>query len=94
MVIRVDEQILPLLRRKIDTLQTTSDYHGQVVLISEPMTNISDCRVEWIDGGAERDFEDLMQSIEETVQLFLEAPAADAPAAEEAGPPEYPESET
>lgn len=74
MVIRVDEKMLPLLRRKIDTLQTTSDYHGQVVLISEPMTNISDCRVEWIDGGAERDFEGLMNSIEETVNKFLESP--------------------
>lgn len=74
MVIRVDEQILPLLRRKIDTLQTISDYHGQIVLISEPMSNISDCRVEWIDGGAERDFDGLMTSIEETVHMFLEAP--------------------
>lgn len=74
MVIRVDEQMLPLLRRKIDTLQTTCDYHGQIVLISEPMTNISDCRVEWIDGGAERDFEGLMKSIEETVNIFLNAP--------------------
>lgn len=74
MVIRVNEQILPLLRRKIDTLQTTSDYHGQIVLISEPMANISDCRVEWIDGGAERDFEDLMKSVEETVNMFLDSP--------------------
>ena len=74
MVIRVDEQMLPLLRKKIDIIQTASDYHGQIVLISEPMTNISDCRVEWIDGGAERDFEGVMKSIEETVQIFVEAP--------------------
>lgn len=73
-VVRLDEQILPLLRRKIDTLQTTCDYHGQIVLISEPMTNISDCRVEWIDGGAERDFEELMKSIEDTVNMYLESP--------------------
>ncbi len=93
MVIRVDEQILPLLRRKIDTLQTTSDYHGQVVLISEPMSNVSDCRVEWIDGGAERDFEELMRSIEETVALFLEAPATtEASPTEDVELPEYPEN--
>ena len=30
--------------------------------------------VGWIDGGAERDFEGLMKSIEETVQIFIDAP--------------------
>lgn len=74
MVIRVDEQMLPLLRKRVDTLQTASDYNGQIVLISETMSNISDCRVEWIDGGAERDFDGLMKSIEETVQIFIDAP--------------------
>ena len=74
MVIRLDEQMLPMLRKKIDTIQTASDYSGQIVLISEPMSNISDCRVEWIDGGAERDFDSLMNSVEKTVQLFIDAP--------------------
>tara|TARA_R110002096_G_scaffold435548_1_gene661359 strand:+ start:13346 stop:14011 length:666 start_codon:yes stop_codon:yes gene_type:complete len=74
MVIRVDEKMLPLLRKRIDTLQTASDYNGQIVLISDTMANVSDCRVEWIDGGAERDFEGLMKSIEETVQIFIDAP--------------------
>lgn len=74
LVIRVDEKMLPLLRKKIDLIQTASDYRGQIVLISDEMANISDCRVEWIDGGAERDFEGLMKSIEETVQIFIDAP--------------------
>ncbi len=77
MVVRLDEQMLPLLRKKIDTIQTLNDYNGQIVLISEPMGNVSDCRVEWIDGGAERDFESLMKSVEETVQLFIDAPISD-----------------
>ena len=74
MVIRVDEQMLPLLKTKIDSLQTANDYNGEIVLISDTMTNISDCKVEWVDGGAERDFEGLMKSIEETVQVFIDAP--------------------
>lgn len=74
LVIRVDEQMLPHLRRKIDMLQTSSDYNGQVVLVSEAMGNISDCRVEWLDGGAERDFETLMNSIDTMVQKFIDAP--------------------
>ena len=75
MVIRVDEKMLPLLGKKIDQLKTACDYHGQIVLISDTMSNLSDCKVEWIDGGAERDFEELMKSIEETVQIFINAPS-------------------
>lgn len=74
LVIRVDEQILPQLRKKIDIIQTSTDFHGQIVLVSESMTNISDCRVEWVDGGAERDFEELLNTIEEKVELFMNAP--------------------
>ena len=74
MIIRIDEQILPHLRKKIDIIQTSSDYRGQIVLVSEQMNNISDCRVEWVDGGAERDFEGVLNSIEETVKVFIEAP--------------------
>lgn len=74
LVIRVDEKVLPHLRRKIETIQTASDYNGQVVLVSEQMGDISDCRVEWLDGGAERDFNSLMNTIEEMVQKFIEAP--------------------
>ncbi|HPF46695.1 MAG: hypothetical protein KDF58_09835 [Alphaproteobacteria bacterium] len=75
MVIRVDEKMLPLLRKKIDAIKTSSDYNGQIVLISDTMSNISDCKVEWIDGGAERDFDGLMKSIEEAVQIFIDAPS-------------------
>lgn len=88
MVIRVDEQMLPLLRKRIDIIQTASDYNGQIVLISDTMANISDCRVEWIDGGAERDFEGLMKSVEETVQIFIDAPIMAENTVEDQGTPE------
>lgn len=83
MVIRVDEQMLPLLRQKIDVIQAASDYRGQIVLISETMTNISDCRVEWVDGGAERNFDNVIKSIEETVQVFIDAPVTNENTIEE-----------
>jgi len=72
-VIRLDDKMLPLLRKKIETLQAASDYNGQIVLISEEMSSISDCRVEWADGGAERDFERVMKSIDEVVQTYIDA---------------------
>lgn len=74
LVIRVDESILTTLQGKLEDMQTASGYAGQVILISETMAHISDCRVEWANGGAERDFSSLMTTIENTVQLFIDAP--------------------
>lgn len=51
-----------------------SGYPGEIILINEPMAHISDCRVEWANGGAERNFSKLLETIESTLQLFIEAP--------------------
>lgn len=74
LVVRADETILPILEKKIEQLKLSSSYTGQVVLIGESMNNISDCRVEWADGGANRDFDALMETIDTTIQTFINAP--------------------
>jgi len=73
-VIRVDDAILSALQGRMEKIKRTRGFPGQVVLISAPMANISDCRVEWANGGVERDFDSLMATIKNTVQLFIEAP--------------------
>ncbi|MBL4803037.1 MAG: hypothetical protein JKY45_14225 [Emcibacter sp.] len=74
LVIRVDETLLPILQDKLEDMKKASGYPGQVILIGEAMTHISDCRVEWANGGVERDFTSLMSTIDNTVQLFIDAP--------------------
>jgi len=74
LVIRVDDSLLSLLQEKIEPMRLSSGYPGQIVLLGEPMNHISDCRVEWANGGAERDFIALMGDIETAVQHFITAP--------------------
>lgn len=74
LVIRVDEGILPGLQDKLDDMKRTHGFPGQVILISSPMAHISDCRVEWANGGVDRDFDSLMETIKNTIQLFINAP--------------------
>lgn len=74
LVIRVDEAILTSLQDRLEEMKRVSSFSGQVILISEPMGHISDCRVEWANGGVERDFESLTSTIETTVQHFIDAP--------------------
>jgi len=74
LVVRIDEEILPLLEEKIDKIKLSNSYAGQIVLIGEQMNNISDCRVEWADGGADRDFDTLMATIDTILDSFINAP--------------------
>ena len=74
LVIRVDETILPGLQDRLDNMKHAQGFAGQVVLISSPMAHISDCRVEWANGGVDRDFDSLMATVKNTVQLFIDAP--------------------
>lgn len=82
LVIRVDENMLPHLEMKIEQMKNKAGYSGQVVLIAEELSHIGDCRVEWADGGAERDFEGLLKTIDQTIELFLESPLPTAKAPE------------
>jgi len=73
LVIRVDDSILPTLQEKLDDIKLASSYPGKIVLLSEPMSHMSNCRVEWANGGVERDFSGLMRDVEDTVKLFIDA---------------------
>lgn len=75
LVIRVDETILSALQDRLDDMKHAQGFPGQVVLISAPMAHVSDCRVEWANGGVDRDFDSLMATVKNTVRLFIEAPA-------------------
>ncbi len=85
LVIRVDDAILPALEEKIDVMAQASGFPGKIILINEPMAHISDCRVEWANGGAERNFSKLLETIESTLQLFIDAPENPASAPEGQG---------
>ena len=57
-----------------------------MVLLSDDGLGISDCRIEWADGGAERNVERIWKDVEELVSRALHEPhdshqAAAAPAA-------------
>lgn len=55
-VLRVAGELYELLRENIDTLASAAGYAGRIVLLSDDTIAPGDARVEWADGGAERDF--------------------------------------
>lgn len=78
-VIRVAEQTLDPLRARIDGLARSAAFPGQLVLLGDPALGPGDCRVEWADGGAERDGAALLALIDEALARAGLSAAAPAP---------------
>jgi flagellar assembly protein FliH len=81
-VIRVPDSLLDALKGRVDTLAARSGFTGRIVLLGDANMPQSDCRVEWADGGGERDSSRLWTEIEGTVDRFLATlgPAPSIPA--------------
>lgn len=71
LVVYVNAGQLDALQARIGDLAATSGFEGRVVLIGDEKMAESDCRVEWADGGVERDSAQIQRAIEETLTSYL-----------------------
>ena len=78
-VVRVHDSVLDALKARIDSLAERSGYDGKIVLMVDDALGQDDCRVEWADGGAERNVEQLWNEIEGAIQRFLASLKAPGP---------------
>jgi len=84
-VLRASEQIVDALRARISEIAARSGFPGLVVLLPDDRLSGPDCRIEWADGGLERDSAALMGKIDFAIGRFLDGEpnattAGDAPA--------------
>lgn len=83
-VVKVAEDLAEAVRDKVDRLVIESGFEGRVVVVGTPGVKFTDCKVEWADGGAERDFERMIAEVNEVVERYLGPEDNDAPTDEEA----------
>lgn len=76
-VVRVHDSLLDSLQARIDALVQESGYAGQVVLLAETGLGPSDCRVEWANGGADRDMNSVWREIEAVIQRSFSTPGGE-----------------
>lgn len=55
---------LDALKKRIDDVALEKGYAGKLILIADDNLALTDCRVEWADGGAERLYERLFSQVE------------------------------
>lgn len=75
LVIRVAEDTMGLVRDHLDRTVGASGFGAKLMVIGDPSIAAGGCRIEWAEGGMERDTAQLLAEIERRAAHMLEAPA-------------------
>ncbi|MGE4528592.1 MAG: FliH/SctL family protein [Rhodospirillaceae bacterium] len=67
LILRVAPENADELRSRIEPLARDRGFDGMVVVMSDAAVGPADCRLEWDNGGAERDVDTLFQRIQDIV---------------------------
>jgi flagellar assembly protein FliH len=70
-VIRLPLDLLEPLQQRLDSLSRRSGFAGTVTLFADETLQGADCRIEWADGGAERDAKKLWREIDAHIKRAL-----------------------
>jgi flagellar assembly protein FliH len=62
---------LDALQERLAQMSAASGFEGRVVLIGDDAMGESDCRVEWADGGLEREAGRIWRSVEEALARYI-----------------------
>jgi flagellar assembly protein FliH len=72
-VISVNEEIKEPLSVRMEDITKSAHFDGRVVIRGESDISQGDCKIEWSNGGAERNLEELWQQIDQVVEENLNA---------------------
>ena len=77
LVVRASADCAEALRQDIEALCQEHGYAGRVIIMAESALSGADCRVEWADGGVERDLTIATTAIEECFARWRATPSVE-----------------
>lgn len=72
-VVRVATELADSMREQADELAEERGFSGKIMIMSEPDMAPGDCRIEWADGGIERNADSLREKIGRAIQRHVDA---------------------
>lgn len=72
-VVRVNDALHETARDKLDEIVRRCSPDTKLVLLAEPEIAPGDCRIEWADGGIDRDTAAMSAAIDEAVMRYINA---------------------
>jgi flagellar assembly protein FliH len=72
-VVRVNDTLYAAAKEKLDDISRARNFEGRLVVLAEPDIALGDCRIEWADGGINRDSAAADTAIGEAVAGYISA---------------------
>ncbi|MBM3531038.1 MAG: flagellar assembly protein H [Alphaproteobacteria bacterium] len=70
-VVRVNEALHQIARNRLEDIARQRGFDGRLVVVAEAEIKPGDCRIEWADGGLNRDMARTDETIGKTVERYL-----------------------
>jgi flagellar assembly protein FliH len=67
LVVRIHESQFDAVNERVQAIAVQRAYSGKVIVLADNDVASGDCRVEWADGGIERNTQSTMNAIEQTI---------------------------
>jgi flagellar assembly protein FliH len=74
-VIRVGADIYDAAKEKLEEIAHAKGFEGRLVVLSDDAITPGDCRIEWADGGINRDSAATLSAIDDMVGRYVAARA-------------------
>ena len=71
LLVRAPETLVDALKPRLDRVAERAGYAGRVILIGDPALRDGQTRIEWADGGVDRDSTRLWAEIDTALQRYL-----------------------
>jgi flagellar assembly protein FliH len=75
LVLRLPDALFAAAKPQLETLAASTSFAGKLVILGDEALAGADCRVEWADGGIERDLGRTWREVEAAIVRALTAPA-------------------
>ena len=72
LVLRVHPDLVESFKARMQQLVADSGFTGTLEINADPALPITDCRLAWIEGGAERIYQDIVEKVEHTVARYYD----------------------
>jgi flagellar assembly protein FliH len=71
--VRVNDALYAVAREKLEDIVRAKSFPGRLVVLAEPDIAVGDCRIEWADGGINRDVAGAEAAIDAAVAGYIGA---------------------
>lgn len=72
-MVRVAEDVAEEVRPLLEAMAEHGGFAARLIVVSDPAMGKSDCRIEWGEGGVERDTNRILEDVSRAVEQALEA---------------------